>query len=129
MLSESSFSDRAIVDEFYATLFNHFYDAFDPSIQVSLDMCTFGIVPSQAGVRTLFIVAANQHIATRLRNQVDVILERVVDLMPGVERTAICFLPADVDFDCDWEENGGLPPSKFLMGQVFQNPECSLSEE
>jgi hypothetical protein len=126
MLSESSFSDRAIVDEFYATLFNHFYDAFDPSIQVSLDMCTFGIVPSQTGVRTLFIVAANQHIATRLRDRVETILERVVDLMPGIERTAICFLPPDLEFDADWEATGSLPPSKFLMGQVFQNPPSTL---
>jgi hypothetical protein len=129
MLSESSFSDRAIVDEFYATLFNHFYEMFEPSLQVDLDMCTFGIVPSQTGVRTLFIVAANQHIAARLRNHVDTIIDRVVDLMPGVERTAICFLPPDIELDAEWDLTGNLPPSKFLMGQVFQNPQIAIEED
>lgn len=129
MLSESSFSDRAITDEFYAALFDRFYNSFPSSIQVLLNRCTYGIVPDRSGVRTLFLIAANPKIATDLKDRIEIVVDRVAEVMPGIGKAAICFLPADKAANPQSQVNGNAPPSKFMTGQVFPVPQKSEASE
>ena len=122
MLSEPSFSDRAITDEFYETLFDRFYLSFPSSIQVLLKKCTYGIVADRSGTRTLFLIAADVETATDLKQHVETVVDRIADVMPGIAKTAICFLPPDRANNPQPKGNCNTPPSKFMMGQVFPVP-------
>lgn len=128
MLSESSFSDRAIVEEFYASLFDCFCQSFELSIRNILQECTFGIVPDPCGVKTLFIVAANQCLAVQLKRHSETIGKRVADLMPGIGRAAICFLPPEHEANTETcHSNTQL--SKFMMGHIFRIPTLNATLE
>lgn len=128
MLSESSFSDRAIVEEFYASLFDCFCESFELSLRKILQDCTFGIVPDPCGVKTLFIVAANQSLAVQLKRHTEIIGVRVADLMPGIGRAAICFLPPEGEAHTQTSHcNTHL--SKFMMGHIFRIPTLNATLE
>lgn len=128
MLSESSFSDRAIVEEFYASLFDRFCESFEPSIRKIFQECTFGIVPDQSGVKTLFIVAANQCLAVQLKKHTEVIAPRVADLMPGIGRAALCFLPPAQEANAH-NSNCNTKLSRFMMGHIFSIPALQTTED
>ena len=125
MLSESSFSDRIITDELYAALFDRFDRSCPQSIQVLLDRCTYGIVPDRSGVRTLFLIAANVQTATELKERIETVVDRIAQIMPGIGKVAICFLPADKATTPQPRGNCNTPPSKFMAGQVFPVPQKS----
>ncbi|MBE9040636.1 hypothetical protein IQ235_07560 [Oscillatoriales cyanobacterium LEGE 11467] len=129
MLSESSFSDRAITEEFYTALFDRFYNSFLPSIQVLLNQCTYGVAPDRSGVRTLFLIAANPQIATDLKDRIEILVDRIAEVMPGIGKAAICFLPADKAANAQSHGNCNVPPSKFMMGQVFRVSQQSEASE
>lgn len=119
MLSESSFSDRALAEEFYASLFDRFCEACEPTVREILRECTFGMMPDRMGVKTLFIVAPNQFLTQQLKNHTHSIADLVADLMPGIGRVALCFLPPDRDADA----NSCNPKvSQFMMGHIFPVP-------
>lgn len=126
MLSESSFSDRAIVEEFYASLFDRFCESFEASVREIFQECTFGIIPDKSGVRTLFIVAANQSLAAKLKKHTETIADRVADLMPGIGRAALCFLPPDREVNTQ-HSNCNAKLSRFMMGHIFPIPKRNNS--
>jgi hypothetical protein len=128
MLSESSFSDRAIVEEFYASLFDRFCESFETSVRAIFQECTFGIVPDRSGVKTLFIVAANQSLAVKLKKHTETIADRIADLMPGIGRAALCFLPADGEANTQ-NSNCNTTLSRFMMGHVFPIPTLDNSSD
>lgn len=123
MSSTADFSDRLLTKDFYRALFNRFYESCDLSSQASLSQCTLGIAPSQNGVRTFFIVAPNQRVAEDLTQEVDSLLKKVVRLMPGVDQTAICFVPVERQQDyqaVDQDLTQGA--TQFMLGKIFNNP-------
>lgn len=122
MLSESSFSDRALAEDFYTTLFDRFCESCEPTVRETLHECTFGLMPDRVGVKTLFIVAPNQFLTQQLKNHTDSIANRVADLMPGIGRVALCFLPPSRDANVD-PCNPKL--SQFIMGHIFPIPTAS----
>lgn len=120
MLSKRSFEDRTLAESFYRALFNHFCDAFNVATQALLSDCNFGFAPSQAGQKTFFIVAPSLEVAEQLTQRIDSILNRVAELMVGVDRTAICFAPRAEHEDTPGEtkEPQQFPP-KFMLGKIF----------
>lgn len=128
MLSESSFSDRAIVEEFYASLFDRFCESFETSVREIFRECTFGIVPDKSGVKTLFIVAANQSLAVKLKRHTETIADRVADLMPGIGRAALCFLPPDREANAQ-NSSCNAKLSRFMMGHMFPIPALNNTED
>jgi hypothetical protein len=128
MLSESSFSDRAIVEEFYASLFDRFCESCEPSVREIFRECTFGIVPDRTGVKTLFIVAANQSLAAQLKNHTETIADRIANLMPGIGRAALCFLPPDREANAQ-NSHCKTQLSQFMMGYIFPIPTLNPPSE
>ncbi|MGB3239260.1 MAG: hypothetical protein WBB29_13255 [Geitlerinemataceae cyanobacterium] len=128
MLSESSFSDRAIVEEFYASLFDRFCESFESSVREIFQECTFGIVPDRSGVKTLFIVGTNQSVAVQLKKHTEAIAHRVADLMPGIGRAALCFLPPDGE-EIAQNSHCNAKLSRFMMGHIFPIPTLDNTED
>ncbi|RMG12770.1 MAG: hypothetical protein D6728_05915 [Cyanobacteria bacterium J055] len=120
MLSESSFSDRALAEEFYASLFDCFCESCEPSVREIFRECTFGMMPDRVGVKTLFIIAPNQFLTQQLKNHTHSIADRVAALMPGIGRVALCFLPPDRDANPQTSCNPKV--SQFMMGHIFPIP-------
>lgn len=122
MLSQSSSDDQALVESFYGELFNRFFGACDTSARLLLSECAFGIAPGPQSVKTFFIVAPSQSIAKRLTKHVDNIIEQVLRLMPGVDQTAICFLPPDSQANHAIEkQNFRQSPGQFIIGKFFSH--------
>jgi hypothetical protein len=122
MLSQSSFDDQALAESFYGELFNRFYNSCNSSLQLLLYGCSFGIAPNQNGLTTFFIVAPTLDIAEQLIQSIDSIIKPVVRLMPGVEQTAICFVPdeSQVDNSAD-RKNSKQHTYNFMIGKFFPN--------
>lgn len=121
MLFQSSSDDQALIESFYGELFNRFFSACDSSARLLLCECALGIAPGPKSVKTFFIVAPSQSIAEQLTRHVDNIIEQVLRLMPGVEQTAICFLPPEGQANHAIEhQNFKQSPSK-IIGKFFSN--------
>jgi hypothetical protein len=122
MLSQSSFDDQALAECFYGELFNRFYNSCNSSLQLVLYGCSFGIAPNQNGIRTFFIVAPTLDVAEQLIQSIDGLLKPVVRLMPGVEQTAICFVPPESQVENSTERNKSRQYTyNFIIGKFFPN--------
>ena len=122
MLSQSSFDDQALAESFYGELFNRFYNSCNSSLQVLLYRCSFGIAPNQNGITTFFIVAPTLDVAEQLIQSIDSIIKPVVRLMPGVEQTAICFIPPESQVENPADKKDlRQPPYNFMIGKFFSN--------
>jgi hypothetical protein len=122
MMSKSDFDERALLESFYGELFNRFYNACDPEIRSLLYTCSLGIAPSQNKVKTFFIVAPNFDVAKQLIEQIDRIIQYVVQLMPGIEQTGICFVPTESTVETTIEpDNFNLSSNEFIIGKLFPN--------
>ena len=123
MLSRPSFDDRTLAESFYQALLDRFCDSFDGSTRTLLDNCTFGIAPSQTGVKTFFILAPSLDVAKQLAESIGSIITQVTNLMPGVAQTAICVVPPETQAQGSTasEDLGQFPP-KFMMGKIFSHP-------
>lgn len=122
MLSRPSFDDRTLAESFYQALLHRFCDSFDGSTRSLLDNCTFGIAPSQTGVKTFFILAPSLDVAKQLAESIGSIITQVTNLMPGVVQTAICVVPPEIAEDSTNPEDLGQFPPKFMMGKIFSHP-------
>lgn len=123
MRSTPSFDDRTLAESFYQALLHRFCDSFDGSTRSLLDNCTFGIAPSQTGVKTFFILAPSLDVAKQLAESIGSIIIQVTKLMPGVAQTAICVVPPETQAEdtADPQNLGQFPP-KFMMGKIFAHP-------
>lgn len=129
MFPTSDANNRVLTKSFYRALFNHFYEACTESIQGIVSDCTLGIAPGQDGRRTFFIVAPNQEVAEALTQQVDQILQLAARMMPGVDQTAICFVP--VEHQQEYQavaQDLSQCPTKFMLGKIFPNPTETMLE-
>ncbi|MFB2976020.1 hypothetical protein [Microseira sp. BLCC-F43] len=123
MLSQSSFDDRSLVESFYGELFNRFYSGCNSSLRALLRGCAFGIAPNRNNILTFFIVAPNRDVAEKLTQHIDNIIQQVVELMPGIPQTAICY---NVSSENPVEESPKLEniretSSKLMLGKFFPN--------
>lgn len=129
MISKPSFDDRTLAESFYRALVNRFCNSFNKSIEELLDTCSFGIAPSSAGAKTFFIIAPSLEVAEQLSQNIDSIVNRVAELMVGVEQTAICLVPPESQVDnpaCTKDLT--LQSPKFIMGKIFPHTSSSLSD-
>lgn len=120
MLSKPGFDDRYLTESFYQVLFNRFSESFDGPLQTLLSKSQFGIAPNQAGTKTFFVVAENFEQAKQITQHIDLIVGTVIELMPGIEQTAICFIPPQSSAKCATEpqELHSLP-YHLLVGKFF----------
>lgn len=120
MISKPSFNDRTLPESFYRALVNRFCESFSSSIEELLDECNFGIAPNPAGVKTFFIMAPSLDVAEQLIENIDSILNRVSELLVGVEQTAICLVPPESQIDNPGgRKEVNLHPPKFMLGKIF----------
>lgn len=129
MLSQPNFSDKSLIKSFYNALFNCFCNSLEINNQELVNQCYLGIVSSPNQIKTFCIVAPNINIAEKLADQVDIILQKVANLMPGIEQTAICFVPPqqqNIISNSTLETINTLHHQKFfpkfMMGKIFVNP-------
>ncbi|NES92653.1 MAG: hypothetical protein F6K13_27355 [Okeania sp. SIO2B9] len=92
-LSKPTFDDHSLSESFYQTLINLFYEALSLSTQSLLGECSFGFAPDSLGVKTFFIIAPSILDADRLIQDIDSLKNRVMSLMGGVGKLAICVNP------------------------------------
>ncbi|MCD8486620.1 MAG: hypothetical protein LRZ84_07710 [Desertifilum sp.] len=131
MLSKSEFDDQLLTQSFYQALFNRFYQSCvragdrdnNRALQTLLSECTFGIAPSPTGVQTLFIIAPDQESAQLLTEYVPTLVSCAMEIMGGVNQTAICFVPVEkqAEFKAELRECKPFSP-KFLLGKIFAHP-------
>ncbi|NES79204.1 MULTISPECIES: hypothetical protein [Okeania] len=93
MLSKPTFDDHSLSESFYQTLINLFYESLSLSTQSLLGECSFGFAPDSLGVKTFFIIAPSILDADRLIQDIDSLKNRVMSLMGGVGKLAICVNP------------------------------------
>ncbi|MBK4730721.1 hypothetical protein JJD41_12725 [Oxynema sp. CENA135] len=129
MLPKPSFDDRELAESFYEALVNRFCESFEDSLQELLCECSFGVAPSADGDRTFFIVTPNLELADRLTDRIDKIIDRVSELMPGIDQTAVCVMPPQSEnkLSSSRRRKSGLAP-QFMMAKLFSNPSEHRSE-
>ncbi|NET43541.1 hypothetical protein [Okeania sp. SIO2B3] len=93
MLSKPTFDDHSLSESFYQALINLFYESLSLSTQSLLGECSFGFAPDSLGVKTFFIIAPSILEADRLIQDIDSLKNRVMSLMGGVGKIAICVNP------------------------------------
>ncbi|MDY7006705.1 MAG: hypothetical protein SWX82_22975 [Cyanobacteriota bacterium] len=93
MLSKPTFDDHSLSESFYQALINLFYESLSLSTQSLLGECSFGFAPDSLGVKTFFIIAPSTSDADRLIQDIDSLKNRVMSLMGGVGKLAICVSP------------------------------------
>ncbi|GGA05544.1 hypothetical protein [Okeania sp. KiyG1] len=93
MLSKPTFDDHSLSESFYQALINLFYESLSFSTQSLLGECSFGFAPDSLGVKTFFIIAPSISDADRLIQDIDSLKNRVMSLMGGVGKLAICVNP------------------------------------
>ncbi|NMG58052.1 hypothetical protein E1H12_05795 [Geitlerinema sp. P-1104] len=118
--SSYSFNDRALTQTLHGTLLRYFCDAFDGMMAQQLANCQFGFAPSPVGEPTFFIVAPSREEIDLLSRDVDCLINKVADLMPGMRKLALCCQPV-----------GPRPMSNpgFLCGRVFSVPQIELDTD
>lgn len=115
--SSHSFYDRALTQTLHGTLLRYFCDAFDGITGQYLADCQFGFAPSPLGEPTFFIVAATHDDIECLSRDVDGLLDKAADIMPGIRKLALCCQPANPQP----MSNPGV-----LCGRVFSVPQIPL---
>ncbi|NEQ74643.1 MAG: hypothetical protein F6K23_17310 [Okeania sp. SIO2C9] len=93
MLSKPTFDDHSLSESFYQALINLFYESLSLSTQSLLGECSFGFAPDSLGAKTFFIIAPSILEADRLIQDIDSLKSRVISLMGGVGKLAICVNP------------------------------------
>lgn len=93
MLSKPTFDDHSLSESFYQALINLFYESLSLSTQSLLGECRFGFAPDSLGVKTFFIITPSISDADRLIQDIDSLKNRVMSLMGGVGKLAICVNP------------------------------------
>ncbi|USR91101.1 hypothetical protein NEA10_20115 [Phormidium yuhuli AB48] len=115
--SSYSFNDRALTQTLHGTLLRYFCNAFDGTIAQQLADCQFGFAPSPVGEPTFFIVAPSREEIERLSSEVDRLVHKVADLMPGMRKLALC---------CQPPSSRPVPNPGVLCGRVFSVPQLEL---
>jgi hypothetical protein len=130
MLYQPISNDHDLNESFYQALIHHFIDDLDPTIQILLGDCHFGMAPNSAGIKTLFIIAPEAAIADQLIQERSHLLYRMNILMVGIGQLAICLVPpqnpteAAHNHSCiPGQSDQGLP--QYMMCQIFQLPTVS----
>ncbi len=123
MLSRPTFDDHSLSESFYQALINRFYETLSFSTQSLLDECSFGFAPDSLGVKTFFIISSSILDADKLGQDIDSLKNRVISLMPGVGKLAICVNPVkeqkelETSRDCVDEGQEFLP--RYMMCKIF----------
>ncbi|MGD1700966.1 hypothetical protein [Dapis sp. BLCC M229] len=123
MLSRRTFDDHSLSESFYQALINRFYETLSFSTQSLLDESTFGFAPDSFGVKTFFIITPSILDADKLGQNIDSLKNRVISLMPGVGKLAICVNPLkegkelETSGDCVDEKQEFLP--RYMMCKIF----------
>lgn len=115
--SSHSFHDRALTQTLHETLLRYFCEAFDGITGQYLADCQFGFAPSPLGEPTFFIVAATHDDIDRLSRDIDGLLNKAADIMPGIRKLALCCQPAGPQ---------AIPNPGLLCGRVFSIPQIPL---
>ncbi|OAB58910.1 hypothetical protein AY600_03650 [Phormidium willei BDU 130791] len=118
--SSYSFHDRALTQTLHGTLLRYFCDAFDGITGQYLADCQFGFAPSPLGEPTFFIVAATHDDIECLSRDIDRLINKVADLMPGMRKLALC---------CQPETPRPRSNPGFLCGRVFSVPQIELDTD
>lgn len=130
MLSKPTFDDHSLSESFYQALINLFYESLSLSTQSLLGECSFGFAPDSLGIKTFFIIAPSILDADRLIQDIDSLKNRVISLMGGVGKLAICVNPLEdpeetnsqnqeeeIFRDCVDETQKFLP--QYMMCKIF----------
>ncbi|MGD1712544.1 hypothetical protein [Hydrocoleum sp. CS-953] len=123
MLSRRTFDDHSLSESFYQALINRFYEALSFSTQSLLNECSFGFAPDSLGVKTFFIITPSISDADKLGQDIESLKNRVISLMPGVGKLAICVNPLkeekelETSRDCVDENQEFLP--RYMMCKIF----------
>ena len=123
MLSKPTFDDHSLSQSFYQAVINRFYETLSFSTQSLLDECSFGFAPDSLGVKTFFIITPSILDADKLGQDIDSLKNRVISLMPGVGKLAICVNPLkerkelETSRDCVDETQEFLP--RYMMCKIF----------
>ncbi len=138
MLSRRTFDDHSLSESFYQALINRFYETLSLSTQSLLGECSFGFAPDSLGVKTFFIIAPSILDADRLAQNIDSLKNRVISLMPGVGKLAICVNPLKEQVENNYQNQKELETSRncadetqefmprYMMCKIFP---IDLSEE
>ncbi|MGC9502639.1 hypothetical protein [Baaleninema sp.] len=116
MRSEYSSRDRELTQSFHEALLTYFCQAFDDSLQDLLYDCSFGFAPSPTGEQTFFIIASTLDDTEELVEVAERLVGKVMDLMPGISKLALCCQPPDLD------EGGDRDRPNFLYGRIVEVP-------
>ncbi|MGK7922859.1 MAG: hypothetical protein AB4080_22945 [Trichodesmium sp.] len=131
MLSRPTFDDHSLSESFYQALINCFYDSLSYSTQSLLNECTFGFAPDALGVKTFFIITPSIVEADKLAQDVDNLKNRVISLMSGVGKLAICVNPLKEKVKNNYQNHQELETSidsleqrknslpKYMMCRIF----------
>ncbi len=123
MLSRRTFDDHSLSQSFYQAVINRFYETLSFSTQSLLDECSFGFAPDSLGVKTFFIITPSILDADKLGEDIDSLKNRIISIMAGVGKLAICVNPLkeqnelETSRDCVDENPEFLP--RYMMCKIF----------
>jgi len=123
MLSKRTFDDYSLSESFYQALINCFYETLSFSTQSLLNECTFGFAPDSVGVKTFFIITPSISDADKLGQDIDILKNRVISLMPAVGKLAICVNPLkeqkelEISRNCVDENQKFMP--RYMICKIF----------
>ena len=112
MLSRRTFDDHSLSESFYQALINHFYEALSFSTQSLLNECSFGFAPDSVGVKTFFIITPSILDADKLGQDIESLKNRIISLMPGVGKLAICVDPTKEQVENNYHNQKELEKSR-----------------
>lgn len=122
MLSQPIFGDRSLNESLYRALLNRLFDSVKVSTRGLLDECCFGIAPNSQGVKTFFIIAPYLQIAEGLIEELELLQERVIALMPGIGLIGICVNPPKDNGDDGGREEGDANLPLYMSCKLFKLP-------
>ncbi len=122
MLSQPIFGDRSLNESLYRALLNRLFNSVKVSTRGLLDECYFGIAPNSQGVKTFFIIAPYLQIAEGLIEELELLQERVIALMPGTGLIGICVNPPKDDGGDEDREEGDANLPLYMSCRLFELP-------
>ena len=122
MLSQPIFGDRSLNESLYRALLNRLFDSVKVSTRGLLEECCFGVAPNSQGVKTFFIIAPHLQIAEGLLEQLELLQERVMALMPGIGLIGICINPPKDDGSDKGREEGSANLPLYMSCKLFELP-------
>ncbi len=117
MLSRPTFDDHSLSESFYQALINCFYETLSFSTQSLLEECSFGFAPDSVGVKTFFIIAPSILDADKLGQDIESLKNRVISLMAGVGKLAICVNPLQEQVENNYQSQKGLEDSRDCVDE------------